>query len=296
MLPHAEATKNPNKGITQPVGKKAEIAGKRQAKNRIKNEVRPHMKDIITQFRRDLTSINLLYLNMREDGWHRYESRLLPDMKRELKRLRDLLDAMIDRIEESEVEGKSSELREAVMTLTDDLEYVQRFQSRDTELFEEIEARERKLWVGLPSPRNIKEPTELAEEIKEFREREEALRALMSDTALLEIFDWIAQNEGGKNTDSKIENRTKANTKESWKQCIGRYLISQHEVVEEGGWGYILTDRGKKVRECRRELNQLSFVEENSGMDLGKDEVAWLFLSKLYDMDEGSYLSEWIWE
>jgi len=246
-----------------------------KAKYRLHNEVGQNLPQLIRQVRKDLLGINLFYMNIKKDGWYEYENIILPHAKDELERLRDYIDTLIGYAERDMMVERREEIRKPVSSLSDGLEYLNALHKGDREVLENLEMVDGEL----------REPKELVEEKEEFKKRKQVLIALLSDEGLLEIVEWVSENEK-----TKVPERTKSNSKETWKQAIGKYLKSGthgHGLVEKSGWGYELTERGRIVLECWDELKQTSIVETKLDT-LGdtRKEVAWRLLNRYFDAED----------
>lgn len=243
-----------------------------KAKYRIHNEVGRNLPEIIREFRMDLLAVNMFYKNIKKDGWYEYESVILPQAKDEMKQLRNHLNKLIEYADREMMDERREEVRKPVSSLSDGLEYLNRYHEGDVELLKQVERVDGE----------IQEPKQLAEEEDEYDRRKQALITVLSDDGLFEIFEWVCDNEK-----SKVPDRTKSNSKESWKQAIGKYLKSGHELVEEVGWGYELTDRGRAVKTCWKDLRDASVVETKlDTLGDSRREVAWRLLNRYFDAED----------
>ncbi|MCX2819896.1 hypothetical protein EGH25_11095 [Haladaptatus sp. F3-133] len=245
-----------------------------KAKYRIHNEVGQNLPEIIRQFRTDLMAINMFYMDVKQDGWYEYESITLPRAKDEMERLRDHLDILIEYAERDMMAKRREEVRKSILLLYDGLEYLNRLHDGDEEYrgFERVEG-------------ELQKSKRLEDEQEEYTERKQAVIKLLSDEGLLEIFEWVSENEK-----ANVPDRTKSNSKETWTQSIGKYLKSGeygHGLVAESGWGYELTERGRAVRDCWEELKQASIVEEKlETLGDTRREVAWRLLNRYFDAED----------
>jgi hypothetical protein len=245
-----------------------------KAKYRIHNEVGQNLPEIIRQFRADISAVNMFYLNVKKDGWYEYENIILPRAKDELESLRDHLDTLIEHAERDMMDERREQFREPVASLRDGLEYLNAFYKGDRDVLEHLERVDGEL----------REPQELVEEKEEFKKRKQALLAVLSDEGLLEIFEWVSKNEK-----TKVPDRTKSTSDETWKQAIGKYLMSSehgHGLVEESVWFYELTERGQVVMKCWEELKHTSVVETKlDTLGDSRREVAWRLLNRYFDAE-----------
>jgi len=221
-----------------------------KARWRIDNEVGGNLHEIIRHLNRDLRAIETFY-RFGGGEWGEYADVYLPTARDELEALRDTVDEMIE-YADRELEDETKErLREHLHILATDLDLVQKHV--DGELGDaELE------WDGF----EIVGPPEFVEQEDELKERQKAVVMLLSRDGMMDIFRWVAENERDRNTDSKLEGKTRGNTQGTWKQAIGRYLKRDYSLVEESGWGYELTERGRVVYDCLMELKKSEVVEE----------------------------------
>lgn len=240
----------------------------RKAKYRIENEVVEPLKRIIRTFRQDLIALWNYYMNVKDGGSReliRYWSSFAAT---ELKQLRDLMESWAKQVDETESAEVRDDLDQAARTLAQDLDQLQWRWDRPSgahgfSLSGEIEA---------AAERGI------------FLSRKNALMEVLEKEGLFEIFKWIKEHEGEHN----IPDRTRKGTKETWKQCIGRYLESRHGLVEkrESRWGYWLTDRGQIVWECWEELKQSQAVDEENRDQRTNRQTAANYVGVYFDWDQ----------
>lgn len=233
----------------------------RDVKHRIHHKGGRNLRRIVRDFRLDLHALEEYYKSERPEDWDEYSTITLPQAQEELEELRDLLDQLIQRADSDPQEYEKAEIRDALGELTTGLPHVQRAISNDFEAAKEAGVQ----WEG----NEIVGPPEYLEEDEVFKERQKALMAVLSDEGLYEIFSWICDHRRDVHAESLIDGRTKSNSDETWKQAIGRYLVSKHELVAKRRWEYDLTDRGECVNRAIKSLVESEAVAErvSSGQD-----------------------------
>lgn len=93
----------------------------------------------------------------------------------------------------------------------------------------------------------------LASDLYELRERRRALMELLGDENLHELFKHIADNPGQKLPEKNIGGNP-------WTWWASRELETKHNLIEEKGWSYHLTDRGKVVEDVLANITDLSIM------------------------------------
>lgn len=232
----------------------------RKAKHRIDKEVGRNIGDILHQFQRDLMAVEAFYLHIKPDGWYEFSDVTLQHTAiNELESLRDHLDTLIEQAESDFEAQRREAIGQLLSLLSEDLDHHQKYYSGDPSILDKIERENG----------DIVNPPQLVDDVSEHQQRKEALTDLLTDGGLLEIFEWVAEHER-----QKVPDQTKRDTKETWKQCIGRYLRAKNSLVEEAGWGYELTNRGNVILECWTQIKQCDPVEERADSVEEKRQVA----------------------
>jgi len=237
----------------------------RDVKHRIHHKAGRQLRDIVRKFRLDLHAIDEYYKSERPGDWYGYSSVTLPHTKDELEELRGLIDKLIQRAESETRQEEKTEIREALEELAVGLPHVQAVASNEFEAMDEADIQ----WED----NDIVGPPEFLEEDEEFRARQKALMAVLSDEGLFEIFTWVCEHGGDVNAESNIKEREKSNSAETWKQALGRYLISKHGLVAKQRWEYELTERGECVQRAMKGLLDSDAATEraNSGTETEGD-------------------------
>lgn len=225
-------------------------SGGEQAHSRIKNEVATveGMRQILSGMDIDLHAV-LLFMSREEDmNWKRWADFTLPEVKHEMKDLRDTLDRLIEIAEDDTLQSEYNELQEATSNLYENVD-------RATEGFSGG------VLGHIPDAKGSTSEF-VWEEFEDRKGRQEGFLALLEYEEALDILKHIA-NEGPCSLSGR---RTNGN--ETWGSFAYREFAERGLVVrktEDVGVGndveYEITDAGEAVIETWEQLKQTTAVE-----------------------------------
>lgn len=225
----------------------------RKVKSRIRNGIgtRQALKSVLEDIHADLRRFERFHKSVIEQPGGRWELEddILPYVGDEIRDLRVLFERW-DESSETRDETLREDLRECLRPMYEDLAaecWIQEFTVRER-MDAAIDSENAP--AGL-SQSDVSETTEgIEEDMKERDARRDALTAILQDGDFYGMFVLVSGFEGQKK--DEYQNLTKGGN--SWKWWISRILKREYGVVEEGGWGYELTERGERIYEVIERL------------------------------------------
>jgi hypothetical protein len=226
------------------------------------------ISEIIQAHRMDLERLKNYYCQVRPQPGGRWywRDRVLPHIQHEVESLQLLLESWQEAANSTGDETVREELVTAMKPLHRGLD----------ELNERLDA------IDEGTADLESESKELKNDKEELRARRAALFELLKREGLLELFEYIADNPGGKLPDETIGDNT-------WNWWASRMLETKHELVKDitdRAWGYELTDRGELVYEVLSNFEDASLVHMVGEGKMSTAEAALSLLDHHFPVDQ----------